>query len=185
MLGNSSSSMGKRRGSKMLRGNTGGGRGVQRGQGQDAKKESIFPVYYSTTSVPATTADAAPPEFGGDAETTAADGAVLLKMIQQQLNKSRKVDSRLRKLASGLQQKKHSQWNALQKEILAAYHAERKSYSADVSSLEKEIADAKNSKDMAIKQLLAAGTHGCQDFRRGQTRARRPPLRRAGKLGRP
>ena len=129
----------------------------QPGHGQDSgqdKKEHAFPAY-STMNVAATKVDGAPPKPGmGPDQEDDAESTDLLRQIQQQLNKSRRVDGRLRKLVSDLQQK-HGQWEAFQKNLQLAFHTERKSYMADVAALEKEIREAQQAKDMAMRNLLS------------------------------
>ena len=78
----------------------------------------------------------------------------IIKAIQQQLNKNRRLEARLRKLGGDMQQK-HAQWGKFQKELQQTFHQERKTYLADVSALERELVDARKAKDAAMEQLLA------------------------------
>ena len=89
-----------------------------------------------------------------EGETPPENGQVdMLKSIQQQLNRSRKVDGKLRKLAADLKQKQ-GQWAAFQKNLQATYLQERKQYLKDVAGLEKEIGETRLAKEAAMQQLL-------------------------------
>ena len=132
----------------------------QRGQGQNqdkqaaqgAWKDAKFPSY-STMPVSDCTGDRQQKDTPSIEDEGQQHGADLLKAIQQVNRNNRRLEARLRKVAGDLHQK-HAQWEAFQKEMQATFCQERQSYKTDVYNLERELAEVRQSKGAALRQLL-------------------------------